>query len=152
MIEREKTWTLDPRLEKDSILICSRDTWQIRLVDDRRWPWIILVPVVNDAVDLEDLELPLIAPLIQEAASVSQTLKMLQNAGKEQTVKTNVATIGNIVSQFHLHIVGRRPGDPNWPNPVWGYGERQRYSLQEAKRFITGYKAAWQRTAFFLNQ
>lgn len=146
MFGLDKTWQLDSRLEKDSIFIRSRDVWQIRLINDKRWPWIIIVPLVHDAVDLEDIGFGLLAPMFQEASRISRTLKVMEFDGTPKITKTNVATIGNIVNQFHLHIVGRHDADPNWPNSVWGYGDRKPYTAQESRDFIANFEESWKQT------
>ncbi len=146
MTELKKTWQLDPRLERDSILIRSNDAWQTRLVNDRRWPWLILVPVVPGAIDLEDLDQHLCDRLFREAALVSCALKAMRRPGLPVIEKTNIATIGNMVNQFHLHIVGRHKDDPNWPKPVWGFETAIAYDTGSQELFLREFNAAWQTT------
>ncbi len=78
-------------------------------------PWFILVPE-TDARDLFDLPVKLRTTAINEAAAVSDFVKKILHFPK-----TNFAAIGNVVPQLHLHVVGRKPGDPCWPAPVWGH-------------------------------
>lgn len=147
MFGPDKTWQLDSRLEADTIFLWSNDDWQTRLLNDRRWPWIIVVPVRNDCVDIEDLEPATHAGLMQHLAGISKTLKAMGVA-----TSSNVATIGNIVTQMHWHVIGRNEGDPNWPGPVWGFGQREPYTAQEAQAFIADFNAAWKKTVPLLNR
>lgn len=138
MFDLEKTWQIDPRIEADTFLIdASGEQWQVRLMNDKRWPWIMVVPMVAGAVDIEDVHTSLEDPLVGLLAQISKALKHM---GVAQS--TNVATIGNIVSQLHWHVVGRTIDDPNWPNPIWGFGEREPYSETEAEEFIAAYRTA----------
>ena len=89
------------------------------LADDARWPWLIVVPMVPKVVDIHDLSEAHLRILMKVASNCSRTLSAMDRA----CTGTNVATLGNVVDQFHLHVVARRPGDPNWPGPVWGFGE-----------------------------
>lgn len=147
MFGLDKTWQIDERLETDAFLIASDGAFQTRLMNDSRWPWIIVVPIVHDAVDIEDYQRGGMAALMGHLADISKTLKEMDVA-----TSTNVATIGNIVKQMHWHVVGRNEGDPNWPNPVWGFEERVPYSKRTADEFIEQYKAARKRSVSILNR
>ncbi len=78
-------------------------------------PWLILVPE-TDATDLLDLPPPVLSEILSEAHAVSHFIKH-----RLDWPKVNLAAIGNLVPQLHLHLVGRRPGDACWPLPVWGH-------------------------------
>ena len=119
---------LDARLEADTIALLELPLSRLLLMNDRRWPWLILVPRRAGAVELYDLSEEDRHELDREACRVAEGLKRLTGAEK-----MNIATLGNSVRQFHLHVVARRTGDPNCPRPVWGYGEREPYSPPEAE-------------------
>ena len=114
---------LDKQLQKDSILVATHNNIQIRLINDSRYFWIILVPIVTldeenqDAQEIHDLPSAVATDLWALTRNLSKILKTATKADK-----INIAAIGNIVSQFHLHIVARHQSDSFWPAPVWGQG------------------------------
>ncbi|MBB1248955.1 HIT domain-containing protein [Rhizobium sp. G21] len=123
-------FTLDERLSNDSVLIVRIGLCELRMMNDRRWPWLILVPQRDGLSELFDL-----APLDQamltfETNLVGAALKKVTGCDK-----VNIAAIGNIVRQLHVHVVARNAGDPNWPAPVWGYGVREPYGAEEIDAF-----------------
>jgi diadenosine tetraphosphate (Ap4A) HIT family hydrolase len=122
---------LDARLRADTLFVLDLPLSRLLLMNDRRWPWTILVPRRPGIVELFDFAEADRLALDREACRVAQALKSL--AGAE---KMNIATLGNVVRQFHLHIVARSSGDANWPAPVWGFGTRQAYSPSEAEATV----------------
>jgi diadenosine tetraphosphate (Ap4A) HIT family hydrolase len=110
-----KEFALHPKLEADTIEVTTLDLSLVRLMNDRRFPWIVLVPQRVDAVEIADLEAEDRARLIEEIALVSTALRDLFHARK-----LNVAAIGNVVAQLHVHVVARFESDDEWPRPVWG--------------------------------
>jgi len=119
---RRPRFQLDPRLEGESLLVANLGLCQLRLRDDSRWPWLILVPQRPEIEEPHDLTPLDQAMLSFETNLVSKALKDLTGC-----TKINVAAIGNIVRQLHVHVIARNEGDANWPGPVWGYGERLPY-------------------------
>lgn len=116
------TFELDPRLARDTELVESFGLCQLRIMKDSRWPWFMLVPQRNGVSELFELT-PLDQALLTfETNMVAAALKNATGAEK-----INVAAIGNIVRQLHVHIVARFDGDPNWPGPIWGYGQAEAY-------------------------
>lgn len=114
---------LDERLGRDSALLVRLGLCQLRLMNDRRWPWLILVP---ERADISELyELPM---LDQQALTIE--VNMVAAALKKATgaEKINVGALGNIVRQLHIHVVARRSGDANWPGPIWGFGMAEPYN------------------------
>ena len=109
-------FTLHPRLQSDTALVADWPLCRVLLMNDARYPWLILVPRRADAVELFDLDAADRTALIGEIARASQTLKHLTGAAK-----INIGALGNLVPQLHVHIVARNPGDPAWPGPVWGH-------------------------------
>ena len=130
-------FALDPRLQADTHAVADLALSRLLLMDDRRWLWAILVPRRVGAAELTDLAQTERAELAEEAAHVAAALRRI--AGME---KTNVATLGNVVRQFHLHVIARCEGDPNWPGPVWGYGAREPYAAGEAQALAAALREA----------
>ena len=106
---------LDQRLEDNSFLIDIFGNIQIRVFNDSRYFWYILVPTISELKDWHDLPIKVEKNLLIYTRKLSQFLSQTQNADK-----INIASIGNIVSQFHLHVVARHKDDAKWPHPVWG--------------------------------
>lgn len=110
-------FALDPCIEADSLLAGRHAEFQVRLVDDERFFWVLLIPECEGIVELHDLDPKTNADLIQLAAALGAALQRATDAKK-----INTATIGNVVSQFHLHVIARHTHDESWPAPVWGRG------------------------------
>ena len=114
---------LDKRLEGDSHLVVTHKDIQIRLADDARYFWVILVPAIardqksTFFSEIHDLPTPVAADLWSLSSHVSKWLKAHTNADK-----INIAALGNEVSQLHLHVVARHRSDPAWPIAIWGHG------------------------------
>lgn len=124
-------FTMDDRLATDTYHVRTVSEISVRLMDDARWPWVILIPQIGGLRDYDDIDLYTRGNLDGLAADVSRILKI-----SDLCQSTNIATLGNVVKQFHLHVVGRRNGDPGWPGPVWGFGERQPYAVAKAEEMI----------------
>lgn len=125
------SFTLDNRLDHSSLFIAERDEFQIRLVNDKRYIWLLMIPMLADIRELDDLAPKSQLALITYASQLSSQLK-----SSFQADKMNIATIGNIVSQFHLHIIARHTTDEAWPDPVWGRGTAIPYDEDEAQLLI----------------
>ncbi|MFC6489830.1 HIT family protein [Nitratireductor sp. GCM10026969] len=121
---------LDPRLETESIPVAWLGLCELRLRDDRRWPWLLLIPQRPGIEELHDL-----TPLDQ--AMLSFETNLVSKALKEMTgcTKINCAALGNVVRQLHVHVIARNEGDHGWPGPIWGHGVREPYGPQELRRF-----------------
>ena len=117
---------LDTRLAADSVLIADGPLSQIRLMNDARFPWVVLVPRVAGASEWIDLDGNQQRLLLAEINQISRHLKQ-----KPGVTKLNIGALGNIVKQLHVHIVGRHENDAAWPGPVWGSGQAQRFDVQE---------------------
>ena len=112
-------FTLHPTLAKDSILAAKVGSLQVRLVDDARFFWLLIVPETT-ATELHDLD----------GTTADSFWKLTQLLGKELQAhcdadKINSAAIGNMVPQLHFHIVARHVGDAAWPQPIWGNGKAE---------------------------
>jgi diadenosine tetraphosphate (Ap4A) HIT family hydrolase len=119
---------IDPRLSADSTLLATLELSDLRLMNDRRFPWLILVPRV-EATEIIDLSAPDRTRLLDEIVTVSTTLRDVTRC-----YKLNVAALGNLVRQLHVHIIARFTTDPAWPKPVWGIGEAVAYEPQDRDR------------------
>lgn len=122
---------LDGRLGGDSELVMKLGLCQLRLMDDRRWPWLVLVPQRPGITELFELK-PLDQALLTfETNLAAEALKKVTDA-----TKVNVGALGNIVRQLHVHVIARHENDPNWPGPVWGFGRREPYGADEKKALV----------------
>lgn len=113
---------LHHRLEADCFPIGDSTLSRVLLMNDARFPWIILVPRRPDKRDLHDLEAPDRATLLEEIDAISRLL-----VDRFDAHKINVAALGNQVPQLHIHVIARRTDDAAWPAPVWGSGAPRPY-------------------------
>jgi diadenosine tetraphosphate (Ap4A) HIT family hydrolase len=127
---------LDARLAVDSHLLADGPLSQLRLVDDLRFPWLLLVPRVGGASELADLDAAAQQQLLAEINAAAALLRAWQAFDK-----LNLGALGNVVRQFHVHLVGRSEGDPAWPGPVWGAGAMQRATQEKRIERIGGLRA-----------
>ncbi|MDF1610342.1 HIT family protein [Hoeflea sp. YIM 152468] len=110
-------FVLDPRLERDSTPVMRLGLCQLRLMDDSRWPWVLLVPQRPGICEIFEMT-PLDQTMLTfETAIAAKAVKQATGCRK-----INVGALGNQVRQFHLHIIARNEGDDAWPGPVWGHG------------------------------
>lgn len=121
------TFKLDDRLERDCIVLGEIDISLLLLMNNSLIPWFILVPKTSQT-EIIDLPHPDQARLLKEINQVSTIVKENFSVSK-----LNIAAIGNIVSQLHIHIVGRDPSDYCWPNVVWGTTEKEVYTEERCK-------------------
>ena len=105
------SFALHPRLAADTSFAADWPLCRVLLMDEARYFWLVLVPRLEDVREITDLAPGQRAMLMEEAA----------RAGRIIGGKLNIGALGNIVPQLHLHVIGRRPGDPAWPGPVWGH-------------------------------
>jgi len=125
------TFQLDPRLAADTLPVADLALCTVRLMNDARYPWLILVPLREDAVEIHALAAGDRLSLTEETARVAGAL-----AAHAPGHKINIGALGNIVRQLHIHVVARREGDAAWPGPVWGHGAAVPYDPAEAVRII----------------
>ena len=107
---------INATIEFDTLAICDTQTSHVRLMNDARWPWLILLPINSPATELHHLDNSQRAGLLRDINTLSQTLQAHTGC---QSV--NIAMLGNIVDALHCHVVARNTGDTNWPKPVWGF-------------------------------
>lgn len=123
------TFQLHPRLQHDSIAVGSLDLSELRLVDDSQYPWFILVPKKPDISEIYQLSVSDQQRLQQESSLLAKTLADFYHADK-----MNIAAIGNIVPQLHIHHIVRYKTDVAWPAPVWGKFDTIPYKEQQHKK------------------
>ena len=116
-------WHLHPQLADDTHPLAQFELSELRLMDDANHPWLILVPRIDGAVELVDLDEAQQALLTRE---IARTSRALQSAFAPH--KLNVAALGNLVPQLHVHVIARYREDIAWPRPVWGMASAQPYS------------------------
>lgn len=115
-------FTLDPRLRADTAAIGDLALCSVLLMEDARFPWLILVPRRDGLSEITDLSPDDSSTLMEEIRLATGVMQALSKPDK-----VNVAALGNVVAQLHVHVIGRFHSDPAWPNPVWGVGTRTPY-------------------------
>ncbi|MFG6665886.1 HIT domain-containing protein [Halomonas sp. HNIBRBA4712] len=120
------TFNLDPRLAADTLSLADLPLCRALLMNDARYPWVILVPRREGISEVFELESEEQAQLWREATALGQALKLAF-----QGDKLNVGALGNVVSQLHVHLVVRFESDEAWPAPVWGKGEAKPYTADQ---------------------
>ena len=123
-------WSLHPQLARDTIEFGDLPLSRVLIVNDANWPWLLLVPRrpgVSDIIDLDEVER---AQLMTEITRVARGLKEVTECDK-----LNVAALGNVVPQLHVHVIARRPGDAGWPKPIWGTAAPLRHDPRELDHF-----------------
>jgi diadenosine tetraphosphate (Ap4A) HIT family hydrolase len=118
---------LHPSLAATSLLVADLACCQARLQLDARFPWLVLVPRLAGATEIEDLTPTMRGLLIEEIALASVAVRLLGEALGRPVEKINVGALGNVTPQLHVHVLGRRRDDGLWPGPVWGRGEPTAY-------------------------
>ena len=122
---------LDKRLAAVSVHALDLPLSRVLVMDDARFPWLVLVPRRPHLIELFDLD-PAERPLLMEELAIAGSqLKALTKCHK-----TNIANLGNNVPQLHIHVIARNPGDAAWPGPVWGKGAAVPYEPQALEEFV----------------
>jgi len=108
-------WSLHPQLVADTVPVGDLALSRVLLENDSNYPWLILVPRMPGVTELTDLDPNEQVQLLSEIDAAAKALKAVTEFDK-----LNVAALGNVVAQLHVHVIGRRRRDAAWPNPVWG--------------------------------
>ena len=116
---------IDSQLKQTSYPLTSLDVCDLRLVDDQRWPWLLIIPRVAHAVELIAISPDLRAQVWLEIDHVGRVMR-----DQFSPHKLNIAALGNQVRQLHVHCIARFPEDEAWPNPVWGVGDSVPYDSE----------------------
>jgi len=124
-------FTLDSRLQQDTVFIGRLPLCQMLLMNDSRYPWVILVPTRVDAREYYHLSVEDQTQMMRESAWVAEKL-----ADQYSAKSMNVAALGNVVAQLHVHHVVRKGDDPAWPGPVWGHSPAVAYTDAELEQRV----------------
>jgi diadenosine tetraphosphate (Ap4A) HIT family hydrolase len=136
-VAADATFTLDARLIADTHPVGDLEFSRVLLMNDARFPWLILVPRRADLHELIELPREDQHLLLDEINRCAHALRAL-----EKPDKLNVAALGNVVAQLHVHVIARFANDAAWPRPVWGCGERAAYTADALRVRITALRSA----------
>ena len=128
---------LDRQLEQDTVLVADWHLCQVRLMNDSRYPWVILIPKVEDVSEIHQLADEQQQLLLGESVRLSKALEQLFAPHK-----LNVASLGNMVRQLHIHHIVRFEDDASFPRPVWGVGDAVPYEAKALNETVNGLQIA----------
>jgi diadenosine tetraphosphate (Ap4A) HIT family hydrolase len=128
----DSAWSLHARLKEDTIDIGDLPLCRVLVIKDANYPWLLLVPRRPDIVEVIDLEEVEQAQLMTEVSRVARALKDVTKCDK-----LNIAALGNMVPQLHVHVIARRTSDAAWPRPVWGAVPPLSHDAEEVQVFIS---------------
>ncbi|HEX2801532.1 MAG TPA: HIT domain-containing protein [Phenylobacterium sp.] len=114
----------------------------VRLHADARFPWLVLIPAVPGARELEDLAQGERDVLMEEILRAGVAVRAIGEALGRPVGKLNVGQLGNVTPQLHLHVIGRRNDDAAWPTPVWGSGSPVAYGAAELATAVAAARLA----------
>ena len=124
-------FTLNSKLKSDTHFITDLKISRLLLMNDSNYPWLILVPRKADLIEFTDLSFEDQIEVLREINLVGKILQ--ENFGAE---KLNIAALGNVVSQLHIHVIARKKNDVTFPKPVWGNAVAKPYAEQDAQDLI----------------
>ena len=125
-------WTLHPQLERDTVSLGDLPLSRVLVIQDANYPWLLLVPRRPDIIEIIDLDEVEQAQLMTETTRVARALREITKCDK-----LNIAALGNVVPQLHVHVIARRKTDAAWPRPVWGVVPPVDHDPEELKQFIS---------------
>jgi diadenosine tetraphosphate (Ap4A) HIT family hydrolase len=132
-------FSLNSQLASDTILVSDDPDWLLLMMNDQQYPWFIVVPKVENASEWHDLPSELQISLHLYCVELGRAIQRQFDA-----TKINTAALGNMVSQLHIHVIGRSSNDPAWPKPVWGCTapvnmgkEEQSLRIEKLKQYFT---------------
>lgn len=126
-----EAFQVDPSILAVSAPLAGLALCEARLMQDARYIWVILVPRHVGAVEIDDLSLADRQVLLEEAVKTGEVVRAIGEALGRPVDKLNIAALGNVTPQLHVHVIGRRRDDAAWPQPVWGVGGAVAYSPDE---------------------
>ena len=127
---------LDDKLAADTVSVMQSGVIDVRMMRDARYYWLVLVPQIENAVEWFDLPDVAAQALFTTAQETAQRLQALTRADK-----MNIAALGNMVKQLHVHVIARHETDEAWPGPVWGVGEAVDFDEAELKDRLIALRA-----------
>ena len=122
---------LDPAFVATSHKIADLPLCEARLQDDVRYPWLVLIPRLPDLREIEELNVGHRIQLMEEIVLAGTAVRAVGAALGLAVDQLNIGALGNVTAQLHVHVVGRRAGDPAWPGPVWGHSPANVYSTKD---------------------
>lgn len=128
----DSDWSLHPQLKQDTIDIGDLPLSKVLVIKDANYPWLLLVPrrvETKEIIDLDEVEQ---AQLTTEVSRAARALKEITKCDK-----LNIAALGNVVPQLHVHVIARRTSDAAWPRPVWGAVPPIPHDAEEVQQFIS---------------
>jgi diadenosine tetraphosphate (Ap4A) HIT family hydrolase len=128
----ESAWSLHPQLKQDTVDIGDLPLSKVLVIKDANYPWLLLVPRRPDKVEIIDLDEVEQAQLMTEVSRAARALKEITKCDK-----LNIAALGNVVPQLHVHVIARRTSDAAWPRPVWGAVPPLAHDAAEVQHFIS---------------
>ena len=134
---KDPDFTLEKQLKQDCFQICEFSLCLVLLMNDSRFPWLVLVPTLANLTELHQIPAQYREQLFLEIEAASHALQQLHNI-----LKINVAALGNQVPQLHIHVIGRSPSDAAWPGPVWRVGSSVPYETTGKDRMESFLKSA----------
>ncbi len=135
-------FVLDPAFPATSEPVGDLALCHVRLQSDARYPWLVLIPRVGSARELEDLAEDQRALLMAEILCAGAAVRAVAQAMARPAAKLNVAQLGNVTAQLHVHVIARRADDDAWPAPVWGVGAARPYDPTALALALAAAKAA----------
>jgi len=133
---------LDPAFVATAAELGDLPLCHARLQLDARYPWVVLIPRVGGARELEDLSVADRARLIEETVLAGAAVRAVAEVLGLSVDKLNVGALGNVTPQLHVHVLGRRIGDPAWPGPVWGHSPGAAYETEVLVRAMAAAREA----------
>ena len=128
-------WSLHPQLERDTFALGDLALSRVLVIDDANYPWLLLVPR-RAAIELVDFDAVEQAQLMSEIARTAAALRAVTECHK-----LNIAALGNVVPQFHVHIIARFRSDAAWPKPVWGLVAPRAYEPESFEKLAAALRA-----------
>lgn len=130
------SFVLHPWLEADTHFAADWPLCRVLVMNDARYPWLVLVPRVENVTEVTGLDVSGRALLMDEIDRAGRLIRALPGV-----TKLNIGALGNLVPQLHVHVVGRHQGDPAWPGPVWGYSPAVPYAADALARVLHSVRA-----------
>ncbi len=132
---------LHPQLRQDTFDICKFELCHILLLNDNRFPWLVLVPDRPEMTEFHNLDKADQRQLMKEMSQCAKTLEQLHKPDK-----INMGALGNLVPQLHIHVIARFQNDVAWPGPVWGFEKPQRYIPSALENALTTLRNHFKKT------
>ena len=130
-------FVLDPAFVATSHLVADLPLCEVRLQDDVRYPWLVLIPRQPGLIEIEQLDTGHRLQLMEEIVLAGAAVRAVGSALGLEVDKLNIGALGNVTAQLHVHVVGRRRNDPAWPGPVWGHSPAIPYGEDALAAAIT---------------